>query len=179
MNQPDPMEFDDESWLHDQELESLGDEHSDEHWMRQALKLAQQAAEQDEVPVGAIIVHKNKIIASAFNQREQLADPTAHAEMIAITQAASHLNSWRLLECSMFVTLEPCPMCAGAILQSRIPRIVYGALDPKAGAVVSLFQLLNDPRLNHRCETLSGVLANECGRILTEFFDRKRKLGKK
>jgi tRNA(adenine34) deaminase len=175
MNQPDPMEFDDDSWLLDQELEPL----SDEHWMRQALKLAQQAAEQDEVPVGAIIVHKNKIIASAFNQREQLADPTAHAEMIAITQAASHLNSWRLLECSLFVTLEPCPMCAGAILQSRIPRIVYGALDPKAGAVVSLFQLLNDPRLNHRCETLSGVLANECGRILTEFFDRKRKLGKK
>ena len=179
MNQLDPMEFDDDSWLLDQELESLGDEHSDEHWMRQALKLAQQAAEQDEVPVGAIIVHKNKIIASAFNQREQLADPTAHAEMIAITQAASHLNSWRLLECSMFVTLEPCPMCAGAILQSRIPRIVYGALDPKAGAVVSLFQLLNDPRLNHRCETLSGVLADECGKILTEFFDRKRKLGKK
>lgn len=179
MNQLDPMEFDDESWLLDQELESLGDEHSDEHWMRQALKLAQQAAEQDEVPVGAIIVHENKIIASAFNQREQLADPTAHAEMIAITQAASHLNSWRLLDCSLFVTLEPCPMCAGAILQSRIPRIVYGALDPKAGAVVSLYQLLNDPRLNHRCETLSGVLANECGRILTEFFDRKRKLGKK
>jgi len=175
MNQPDPMEFDDDSWLLDEELEPL----SDEHWMRQALKLAQQAAEQDEVPVGAIIVHKNKIIASAFNQREQLADPTAHAEMIAITQAASHLNSWRLLECSMFVTLEPCPMCAGAILQSRIPRIVYGALDPKAGAVVSLFQLLNDPRLNHRCETLSGVLADECGKILTEFFDRKRKLGKK
>jgi tRNA(adenine34) deaminase len=175
MNQPDPMEFDDDSWLLDQELEPL----SDEHWMRQALKLAQQAADQDEVPVGAIIVHKNKIIASAFNQREQLADPTAHAEMIAITQAASHLNSWRLLECSMFVTLEPCPMCAGAILQSRIPRIVYGALDPKAGAVVSLFQLLNDPRLNHRCETLSGVLADECGKILTEFFDRKRKLGKK
>jgi tRNA(adenine34) deaminase len=175
MNQPDPMEFDDDSWLLDQELEPL----SDEHWMRQALKLAQQAAEQDEVPVGAIIVHKNKIIASAFNQREQLADPTAHAEMIAITQAASHLNSWRLLECSMFVTLEPCPMCSGAILQSRIPRIVYGALDPKAGAVVSLFQLLNDPRLNHRCETLSGVLADECGKILTEFFDRKRKLGKK
>lgn len=175
MNQPDPMEFDDDSWLLDQELEPL----SDEHWMRQALKLAQQAAEQDEVPVGAIIVHKNKIIASAFNQREQLADPTAHAEMIAITQAASHLNSWRLLDCSMFVTLEPCPMCAGAILQSRIPSIVYGALDPKAGAVVSLFQLLNDPRLNHRCETLSGVLADECGKILTEFFDRKRKLGKK
>jgi tRNA(adenine34) deaminase len=175
MNQPDPMEFDDDSWLLDQELEPL----SDEHWMRQALKLAQQAADQDEVPVGAIIVHKNKIIASAFNQREQLADPTAHAEMIAITQAASHLNSWRLLECSMFVTLEPCPMCSGAILQSRIPRIVYGALDPKAGAVVSLFQLLNDPRLNHRCETLSGVLADECGKILTEFFDRKRKLGKK
>lgn len=179
MNQIDPMEFDDESWFLGQELESLSDVPSDEHWMRQALKLAQQAAEQDEVPVGAVIVHENKIIASAFNQREQLADPTAHAEMIAITQAASHLNSWRLLECSLFVTLEPCPMCAGAILQSRIPRIVYGALDPKAGAVVSLFQLLNDPRLNHRCETISGVLASDCGRILTEFFDRKRKLGKK
>jgi tRNA(adenine34) deaminase len=175
MNDLDPMESDEALWLLDQGLESLGDE----HWMRRALKLAQQAAEVDEVPVGAIVVHNNKVIASAFNQREQLADPTAHAEMIAITQAASHLNSWRLLECTLFVTLEPCPMCAGAILQSRIPRVVYGAVDPKAGAVVSLFELLSDPRLNHRCETVGGVLANDCGRVLTEFFDRKRKLGKK
>lgn len=157
---------------------STSDE-ADEYYMELALAEAERAAIEKEVPIGAVIVRQGRVIAVAYNQREQLRDPTAHAEMIAITQAASHLNSWRLLECSLFVTLEPCPMCAGAILQSRIPRIVYGALDPKAGAVVSLFQLLNDPRLNHRCETISGVLANDCGRILTEFFDRKRKLGKK
>ncbi|MBU6385363.1 MAG: tRNA adenosine(34) deaminase TadA [Pirellula sp.] len=151
----------------------------DEHFMRRALELAKQAAVQDEVPVGAIVVHENKIIATAYNQREQLADPTAHAEMIAITQAASHLGSWRLLDCTLFVTLEPCPMCAGAILQSRIPRVVYGAVDSKAGAVVSLYQLLSDVRLNHRCEVIGGVLAGQCGQVLTEFFERKRKLGKK
>jgi len=161
--------------LYEEGLEPLGDE----HFIRRALRLAMTAAEQDEVPVGAIVVHDHKIIASAYNQREQLADPTAHAEMIAITQAASHLNSWRLLDCTLYVTLEPCPMCAGAILQSRIPRVVYGAIDPKAGAVVSLYQLLNDPRLNHRCEIVGGVLAAECGGVLTEFFDRKRELGKK
>jgi tRNA(adenine34) deaminase len=168
-------DFDDESWLAQEGLEPLGDE----HFMRQALQLARTASEQDEVPVGAIVVLGNKIIAGAYNQREQLADPTAHAEMIAITQAASHLNSWRLLDCTLYVTLEPCPMCAGAILQSRIPRVVFGAVDPNAGAVVSLYQILSDSRLNHRCETLGNVLAPECGRVLTEFFDRKRKLGKK
>jgi tRNA(adenine34) deaminase len=147
--------------------------------MRRSLQLAQLAAQQDEVPVGAIVVHANKVIASAYNQREQLADPTAHAEMIAITQAASHLDSWRLVDCTLFVTLEPCPMCAGAILQSRIPRVVFGALDPKAGAVTSLYQLLDDPRLNHRCEVVGGVLALECGKVLTDFFELKRKLGKK
>jgi tRNA(adenine34) deaminase len=160
---------------YEEDFEPLGDE----YFMRRALRLALTAAEQDEVPVGAIVVHSNKVIASAYNQREQLADPTAHAEMIAITQAASHLNSWRLLDCTLYVTLEPCPMCAGAILQSRIPRVVYGAIDPKAGAVVSMYQLLNDSRLNHRCEILGSVLAAECGGVLTEFFDRKRKLGKK
>jgi tRNA(adenine34) deaminase len=151
----------------------------DEHWMRQALALAHQAAGEDEVPVGALVVHQGRIIASAYNQREQLADPTAHAEMIAITQAAAHLNSWRLTECELIVTLEPCPMCAGAILQSRIPKVVYGAADPKAGAVHSLYQLLTDERLNHRCEVVGGVLATACGQVLTEFFERKRRMGKK
>lgn len=151
----------------------------DEHWMRRALELAQQAATEDEVPVGAIVVHSGRIIAAAYNQREQLADPTAHAEMIAITQAASQLKSWRLNECQLYVTLEPCPMCAGAILQSRIPRVVYGAIDTKAGAVESLYQLLTDTRLNHRCEIKGGVLASQCGSILTEFFEAKRRMGKK
>ncbi|MFN6130969.1 MAG: tRNA adenosine(34) deaminase TadA [Planctomycetota bacterium] len=162
-------EVDGDSWM------PIGDE----HWMRQALTLAQQAAIEDEVPVGAVIVHRGRVIASAYNQREQLEDPTAHAEMIAITQAAAHLNSWRLQECELYVTLEPCPMCAGAILQARIPRVVYGAIDPKAGAVESLYRLLNDQRLNHRCEVISGVLAGPCSRILTEFFENKRRLGKK
>ena len=112
----------------------------------------------DEVPVGAIIVQDNRILASAHNQREQLHDPTAHAEMIAITQAASALGSWRLEKCTMVVTLEPCPMCAGAIVQARIPRLVFGANDPKAGAVRSLFQLLDDPRLNHRSEEHTSEL---------------------
>jgi tRNA(adenine34) deaminase len=186
MSELNSMEFDDaDSWMLEEGLEALGLESlglgalGDEHFMRRALQQAELAVQQDEVPVGAIVVHANKIIATAFNQREQLADPTAHAEMIAITQAASHLNSWRLIDCTLFVTLEPCPMCAGAILQSRIPRVVYGALDPKAGAVVSLYQLLNDPRLNHRCEVVGGVLASDCGQILTDFFERKRKLGKK
>lgn len=164
------LDFDDgDSWM------PIGDE----HWMRLALALAEQAAIEDEVPVGAIIVHRGRIIASAYNQREQLADPTAHAEMIAITQAASQLNSWRLLDCELYVTLEPCPMCAGAILQARIPRVVYGAIDPKAGAVESLYRMLNDQRLNHRCEVISGVLAGPCSNILTDFFEKKRKLGKK
>ena len=149
-----------------------------EHFMRRAIELAQQAATENEVPVGAIIVYKHSIIAAAYNQRENLADPTAHAEMIAITQAAAYLKSWRLLECELYVTLEPCPMCAGAILQSRIPRVIYGAIDNKAGAVESLFHLLSDSRLNHQCDITSGVLALECGRMLTEFFENKRRLDK-
>jgi tRNA(adenine34) deaminase len=152
---------------------------SAEHFMRRAIELAQHAATEDEVPVGAIIVHRHNIIAAAYNQRENLADPTAHAEMIAITQAAAALKSWRLTECELYVTLEPCPMCAGAILQSRIPRVIYGAADHKAGAVESLYHLLNDNRLNHQCEVVGGVLAPECGRLLTEFFEGKRRLGKK
>ena len=152
---------------------------SDQHWMMHALRLAVQAAEQDEVPVGAIVVHRDKIIGTGYNQREQLNDPTAHAEMIAITQAAAQLQSWRLNDATLYVTLEPCPMCAGAILQSRIERVVYGASDPKAGAVHSLFKLLDDPRLNHRTSATGGVLAEACGQLLTHFFQAKRDMGKK
>ncbi len=151
----------------------------DQHYMQMALAEAQQAFEEDEVPVGAVIVHGGRVIAAAHNQREALRDPTAHAEMIAITQAAESLGSWRLEDCTLVVTLEPCPMCAGAILQARIPRVVYGAQDPKAGAVHSLYQLLNDARLNHRCEVVSGVLASQCSEILTRFFRQQRALGKK
>jgi tRNA(adenine34) deaminase len=152
---------------------------SHEFYMRLALGEAQAALAENEVPVGAVITHRGKIIAAAHNQREQLHDPTAHAEMIAITQAAESLGSWRLENCVLYVTLEPCPMCAGAILQARIPVVVYGASDPKAGAVQSLFTLLNDPRLNHRCDVVPGVLAQHCGGILSEFFQAQRRLGKK
>lgn len=148
-------------------------------YMRAAIQEAQAAATEGEVPVGAVIVHQHRLIAAAHNQRESLKDPTAHAEMLAITQAAAALKDWRLNDCILCVTLEPCPMCAGAILQARIPVVVYGASDPKAGSVRSLYQLLNDDRLNHRCEVVSGVLAEECGGLLTEFFQRQRMLGKK
>jgi tRNA(adenine34) deaminase len=150
-----------------------------EHFMRLALEEAEQAFREEEVPIGAVIVHEGRVIASAHNEREQLHDPTAHAEMIAITQAAESLQSWRLEGCSLYVTLEPCPMCAGAILQARIPFVIYGAADPKAGAVHSLYHLLDDARLNHRCEVISQVLADSCGQILSRFFQAQRRLGKK
>ena len=148
-----------------------------EYYMRAALQQAELALSENEVPVGAVIVRNDRIIAAAHNQREQLRDPTAHAEMIAITQAAEAVGGWRLLECTLYVTLEPCPMCAGAILQARIPNLVYGAEDPKAGAVSSLFHLLGDARLNHRTEVVPGVLDRDCGRILTDFFSHRRSSG--
>ncbi len=150
-----------------------------EYFMRFALEEAERAFSENEVPVGAVIIQGERMIAAAHNQREQLRDPTAHAEMIAITQAANALGSWRLEGCTLYVTLEPCVMCAGAIVQARIPLVVYGAKDPKAGAVESLFQLLTDPRLNHRCQVISGVMADPCGQILTQFFAKQRELGKK
>ena len=130
--------------------------------------------DEDEVPVGAIIVRHGRIIASAHNQREALRDPTAHAEMIAITQAAEAIKNWRLENCALYVTLEPCPMCAGAIVQARIPLVVYGATDPKGGAVTSLFRMLGDARLNHRAEVNAGVMAEHCSAILTHFFQTRR-----
>ncbi len=158
---------------------SMEDEDIHIHFMRQALQEAEQARNENEVPIGAVIVRNGRIIAAAHNQREQLKDPTAHAEMIAITQAAGAIQSWRLEDCTLYVTLEPCPMCAGAIIMARIPVVVYGADDPKGGAVRSLYRLLEDPRLNHRCIVVSGVLATECGAILTQFFQKQRAMGKK
>lgn len=150
-----------------------------EHFMRLALQEAQRALHEDEVPIGAVIVCQNRLIGSAHNQREQLKDPTAHAEIIAITQAATAIGDWRLEHCTLYATLEPCAMCSGAILQARIPMVVYGATDPKAGAVDSLMCLLSDSRMNHRCQVIPGILAQPCGEILTEFFQRQRDLGKK
>jgi len=146
----------------------------DEACMVEALGQALLALEDDEVPVGAVIVQDGRIIGRAHNQRERLHDPTAHAEMIAITQAAEHVGDWRLERCTMYVTLEPCAMCAGAIVLARLPRLVFGATDPKAGAVGSLYDIPRDDRLNHLVEVTGGVLEQECGEILTEFFKRKR-----
>ena len=160
--------------MDDLDLPHLPGDLPHDRWMRLALAEARAAAEEDEVPVGAIVVAGGRLVGSGHNQREQLADPTAHAEMIAITQAAATLGSWRLEGCTLYVTLEPCPMCAGAILQARIPAVVWGAPDPKAGAVETLYRLFEDARLNHRVEHVGHVLADECGRILSEFFRRKR-----
>jgi tRNA(adenine34) deaminase len=151
-----------------------------EEFMRRALREAEAALAEDEVPIGSVIVYddptnnSSRVIAAAHNQREQLRDPTAHAEMIAITQAAQALSNWRLERCTLYVTLEPCPMCAGAIVLARMPRVVFGAADPKAGAVTTLFQMLDDSRLNHRAEVIAGVLAVPCGQILSKFFAEKR-----
>jgi tRNA(adenine34) deaminase len=152
---------------------------SDEYWMEQALAAAEKAAADNEVPVGALVVHDGQVLATSYNLRERAKNPTAHAELLAIVRASEALKDWRLENCTLYVTLEPCIMCAGAILLARVPRVVYGASDPKAGAVNSLYQLLNDPRLNHRCEVTSGILADRCGQILTGFFQTQRKLGKK
>ena len=151
----------------------------DDHFMKIALQEAAIALEENEVPVGAVVVHDDRVIARAHNQRELLKDPTAHAEMIAITQAAESLGSWRLTGCTLYVTLEPCPMCAGAIVQARIPRLVFAARDPKAGACGSLYNLTADPRLNHQCQITEGVLAADSAALLRQFFDRQRQLGKK
>jgi len=150
-------------------------EPNDEAFMKEALKEAEKALQADEVPVGAVVVHQGRVIARAHNQRETFRDPTAHAEMIAITQAAAALDRWRLSGCILYVTLEPCAMCAGAMVLARIDRLVFGADDPKAGAVGSLYNIPHDSRLNHRLEVTAGVLAEECGGLLQEFFRTKRR----
>jgi tRNA(adenine34) deaminase len=150
------------------------------HHMEMALEEARAAYDEEEVPIGAVIVHfKHGVIARAHNQREQLIDPTAHAEMIAITQAATALHSWRLEDCALYVTLEPCPMCAGAIVQARLPLVCYGCTDPKAGACHTLYRITSDERLNHRCAVLGGILADRCAAILRQFFLDRRAEGKK
>lgn len=159
--------------------DALPDAEPHPHWMKLALEEAELAFAEEEVPVGAVILYQGRIIARTHNQREQLRDPTAHAEMAAITQAAAARQSWRLDDCALYVTMEPCPMCAGAIVQARIPLVVYGAADPKAGAVHSLYHLLDDVRLNHRCQVVAGVLAEPCGQIVSRFFQKQRQAGKK
>jgi tRNA(adenine34) deaminase len=146
----------------------------DESMMARALELAREARNTGEVPVGAVIARGGRVIAQAYNLRETLHDPTAHAERLALSWAGQALRSWRLDDCVLYVTLEPCAMCAGAIVHSRVARLVYGAPDPKAGACASLYRLVSDPRLNHRAAITSGVLAQECGDILKEFFQERR-----
>ena len=148
----------------------------DEVLMQEALKLAHEAAKKDEVPVGAVITHHNKIIARAHNQVEMLKDPTAHAEMIAITQAASYLSSKWLQDCSLYVTIEPCSMCTGALILARIKRLCFGARDPKTGACGSVINLAQHAELNHTIEISNGILSIECGILLSEFFKKKRKV---
>jgi tRNA(adenine34) deaminase len=146
----------------------------DERWMESALREAEQAKKRKEVPVGAVIVHNGRIIGKGYNQIESLQDPTAHAEMIAITAAAAGLGSRRLEGCTLYVTLEPCAMCAGAIVLARIPRMVFGAHDTKAGACGTLFNIVQDERLNHRVELAGGVSSERCGALLSEFFAAMR-----
>lgn len=147
-----------------------------ERWMAMALREAERAYEQDEVPVGAVVIFENRVIGKGYNQMEQLQDPTAHAEMIAITAAANHLQSRRLEGCTLYVTLEPCPMCAGAIVLARIPTIVFSTFDPKAGACGTLMNIVEDKRLNHVAHVVSGVLDNRSSQLLKAFFGAVRKV---
>ena len=146
----------------------------DETMMQHAIALAKQAEAIDEVPIGAVVFQGDEIVGEGFNRKEVDNDPTAHAEMIAISDAAQRLGRWRLQDCTLVVTLEPCPMCAGALVNARMERVVYGASDPKAGACRTLYEISDDPRLNHRCKITSGVLADECADLLSKFFKAKR-----
>ncbi|MDH3505204.1 MAG: tRNA adenosine(34) deaminase TadA [Nitrospirota bacterium] len=153
---------------------AVSDQTSDTHFMRVALDLAHQAFRAEEVPVGAVLVKDGKIFATGFNQREGTQDPTAHAELMAIRSASMALGSWRLTETTLYVTLEPCAMCAGAIIQARIPRVVFGTWDPKAGACGSICNLTAEPRFNHRVKVDSDILADDCRSILQSFFQNLR-----
>ncbi len=155
-------------------MDAMIDLQSDAYFMREALRMATRAYEADEVPVGAIVVHEGRIIARACNQVELLKDATAHAEMLAVTQAEAALGDWRLVNCDLFVTKEPCPMCAGALVHVRMRRVVFGCADPRGGAAGSLLNLLQNPSLNHQCDITSGVLREECAELLQSFFREKR-----
>src|SRR5579863_5755243 len=146
----------------------------DEYFMRLALREAERALEHEDVPIGAVVVHDGEVIGVGHNERELRADPTAHAELIALREAARRLGTWRILETVMYVTLEPCAMCAGAIVLARVPRVVFGASDPKAGAAGSVLDVLSDARLNHRPQVQSGLLAEECADLLRAFFATRR-----
>jgi len=150
------------------------DLHSDDFFMGEALRQAAKAYERGEVPVGAVVVRAGKIIARAFNQVEELKDATAHAEMLVLTQAESAVGDWRLTDCTLYVTKEPCPMCAGAVVHTRLARVVFGAPDPKGGAAGGALNLLQFPTLNHRCEITSGVRLDECRALLKSFFLEQR-----
>jgi tRNA(adenine34) deaminase len=158
-------------------MRPLHPDEQDQRHMQDALAQARRALDSDDVPVGAVVVHRGRIIGRGYNQREKLHDPTAHAEMLALTAAAEHLRQWRLDNCTLYVTLEPCAMCAGALVLARVARLVYAATDPKAGACGSLYQITEDPRLNHRLETVGGVLADEAAELLRAFFQHRRALG--
>ncbi|TPH16733.1 tRNA adenosine(34) deaminase TadA [Litorilituus lipolyticus] len=147
---------------------------SDEKFMKRAFELAQQAEQHDEIPVGAVVVYQDEIIGEGFNQSIMLNDPSAHAEMMAIRAAGKRINNYRLLDCTLYVTLEPCAMCAGLLVHSRIKRVVFASLDLKTGAAGSVFNLLNTPKLNHQVDVHSGVMAQECSQLLSAFFKRRR-----
>jgi tRNA(adenine34) deaminase len=155
------------------------DLHSDDYFMGEALRQAAKAYEADEVPVGAVIVREGRIIARAFNQVELLKDATAHAEMLALTQAEQAVGDWRLTDCTLYVTKEPCPMCAGAMVHTRLARVIFGAGDPKGGAAGGALNLLQFPTLNHRCEITSGLRQEECRTLLKDFFSEQRDAKKK
>ena len=142
----------------------------DRNYMGLALEEATKGLVKDEVPVGALVVHQGKIIGMGYNRREELQEPTSHAEILALREASASLGSWRLDDCTLYVTLEPCIMCTGAIIQARVPRLVFGCHDPKGGAVESLYRLCDDPRLNHSVEITSGIMKEQCARILSGFF---------
>ena len=156
-------------------MDNLIDQPTDESFMNEALRLARKAFAQEEVPVGAVVVRAGRIIARAFNQVELLKDATAHAEMLAITQAEAAVGDWRLNECDLYVTKEPCPMCAGALVHVRMRRVVFGCADSRGGAAGGALNLLQMPSLNHRCEIVSGVLTQECASLLKSFFQARRR----
>ena len=158
-------------------METVIDLQSDAYFMSEALRMAMRAYEAEEVPIGAVVVRAGKIIARAFNQVELLKDATAHAEMLALTQAEAAVGDWRLNECDLFVTKEPCPMCAGALVHVRMRRVVFGCPDPRGGAAGGLLNLLQNPSLNHQCDITASVLGSECAELLQSFFREKRLRG--